>query len=154
MRLVTILCLMCLCGCCPQRHISTSTQDSIRVEVIERIVKDTVEIIHKIPTISERVITRDTVSILENRYAITEAKIDNLGYLTHSLSTKPVKDVIKAPIEYINRDSIVWREKIVNNTIEVPRVETWWQKTQRTGFWILLSCLGLFVVFKLRKLLI
>lgn len=130
------LCLF-LGSCCPARHISTSTQDSVRVEVRSRIeyVKDTV--IREIPVISEKIVTRDTVSHLENYYAESDARINTDGTLFHSLATKPQREPIPIdrPVHY--QDSIVYRDKLVKEVIHVERELTWWQKTQIKGFWLL-----------------
>lgn len=126
-------------SCCPARHIATSTQDSVRVEVRSRIeyVMDTV--IREIPVISEEIVTRDTVSHLENYYAESDARISSDGTLFHSLATKPQREPIPIdrPVHY--QDSIVYRDKLVKEIVQVERELSWWQKTQINGFWLLLA---------------
>lgn len=140
-----ILCIMFI-GCTPQKHISSSI-DSVRIEVREKIVKDTITVIHEIPVISEKIVTRDTVSHIENKYAYSEAVIDREGYLYHLLETKPVKELIKTEIEYVIKDSIVFRDKEIINTVEIEKQLTKFQNFRLNFFWIfiflLISYIGL-----------
>lgn len=134
-------------SCSTSRHLATSSKDSVRVEIRTRTeyVRDT--IIREIPAISEAVTTRDTVSHLENFYAQSDARINSDGTLFHSLATKPQKEPIPIdkPIQY--RDSIVYRDKVVKDIVQVERELSWWQKTQMKGFWVLL----LVITFTYRK---
>lgn len=119
----------------------------MRVEVRTRTeyVRDTV--FRDIPAIEEKITTKDTPSHLENYYAMSDARINQDGTLFHSLATKPQKEpiLIDKPIQY--RDSIVYRDKMVTDIVQVERELTWWQKTKMKGFWVLLAIL----VFILRK---
>ena len=124
-------------SCCTTRRLATSSKDSVRVEIRTRTeyVHDT--IIREIPAISEAITTRDTASHLENFYAKSDARINPDGTLFHSLATKPQKEPIpiEKPIQY--RDSIVYRDKVEKEIVEVERNLSWWEKTQMKGFWVL-----------------
>lgn len=123
---ITIL-LVALCvSCGPARH--TSVSDSTRVEVREvtRYVKDTVYL--ELPVITERIVTRDTMSHLENDYAVSEASISG-GYLSHSLATKPARTPVETEAREVVRDSIIFRDKLVEVPVEVEKPLSRWQRT-------------------------
>lgn len=133
---------LCLTACSPCRSVITSetAQDSVRVEVRERVVyvPDTITV--EIPAQSSERTTADSLSFLENEYAESTARVNPDGTLFHDLKTKPqVKPVpIDRPVEY--RDSIVYRDRFRDrtNTVEVERDLTWWEKTRIYGFYGLL----------------
>ena len=131
-------------SCATNRVLSSNIeQDSVSVEVRERIeyIRDTVEV--AIPAISESVATRDTVSHLENAYAVSRAVIAG-GILHHSLMTKPQIQRIPVRTPSLRRDSIVYRNFYRDITTEVVRELTWWQETQIKGFWAMII---LFLIF-------
>lgn len=139
------LLLIVLCSCSPK--IIPAGRDSVRVETrieyIERI--DTAYI--ELPKQTERIITKDTCSHLENDFASSDASYSG-GYLAHNLMTK----VVKVPIEYRNietvRDSIIYRdiERVVSVKQPLPKLV----KCQIMGFWILLVGLAIIIYFKIR----
>jgi hypothetical protein len=135
---VLVLLVWLLMGCCPCKHLATSTQDSLRVEVVERIVevRDTAYI--DMPSIRDSVNTMARESHLENEYAFSDAAILANGSLSHTLQVRPrtVQIQFKKPI--IHRDSIVYRNSYRTVTVEVERALTWWQQTQIRGFWVML----------------
>lgn len=135
---VLVLLVWLLMGCCPCKHLATSTQDSLRVEVVERIVevRDTAYI--DMPSIRDSVTTMARESHLENEYAFSDAAILANGSLSHTLQVRPrtVQIQFKKPI--IHRDSIVYRNSYRTVTVEVERALTWWQQTQIRGFWVML----------------
>lgn len=47
----------------------------------------------------------------------------------------------------IYRDSIVYRDRVNTEIVEVERELTWWQQTKMKGFWVLLVV----IVFVFRK---
>lgn len=69
----------------------------------------------------------------------SDARINSDGTLFHSLATKPHREPIPIdrPVHY--QDSIVYRDKLVKEVIQVERELSWWQKTQIKGFWLLLA---------------
>ena len=109
-------------------------QDSTRVEVrvMEKIVRDTAWV--ELPVIIEKRTTLDTASILENKYAKSEAVVSG-GVLVHSLATKPVREPVTVQTKEIVRDSIVYRDRVQTQTVEVEKKLTAWQRFQmRLGF--------------------
>lgn len=142
--LVAWLCVSCAANRVVSRHIE---QDSVSVEVRERIeyIRDTVEV--AIPAISESVATRDTVSHLENPYAASRAVIAG-GILHHSLMTKPQIQRIPVRTPSLRRDSIVYRNFYRDITTEVGRELTWWQQTQIKGFWAMILLFSIFLFIR------
>ena len=107
-----------LAACSPKVYPVERICDSVRVEYRERLVLDTVTV--SVPEVSERTVTRDTVSALENEWARSEAAIDADGLLHHSLMTKP-RD-LKIPVSVPVRDT-VYEEKRSGILIETRYVE-------------------------------
>ena len=138
-NLLLILILAAVTACCPCRHLTTSTADSVRVETIVRTeyIPDTVLV--EVPVESERQTVRDTTSHLETSFAVSDARINADGSLSHSLANKPQKRPITTEKEVIYRDSIVYRDRVNTEIVEVERKLTWWQQTKMKGFWIALA---------------
>ena len=126
-------------SCCPCKHLSTDSKDSVRVEThyvtIERVDTQVVEL----PIEVYRNVTRDTFSVVSTKFAISTARIDS-GFLWHDIrNTGSVQVLTKTVTEY--RDSIIYRDKLVTNTVQVDKPLTKWQKFQKNGFWWLLALL-------------
>ena len=147
--IILVVFLFC-CSCGPGKHlpVQTENRDSVRVEVREvtRYIRDTVFV--EIPTQSAENTTRDTSSHLETDYAESDARIDPDGTLHHSLKNKPQKQPVPVDVPRTQKDSIVYRDRYISETIEVPRELTSWQKWQMRSLWILLSGLAVFVLRK------
>ncbi len=137
-------------SCCPQKLLTSTQQDSIKIEVIERLVSITDTVRVEIPIERDsQILPIDSVSYLENSVAESTASVKN-GLLSHTLNTKPVTLEKVAEVQTIVRDSIVYKEAKITDYIEVPRDLTWWQETQIKGFWVLL--MGLFGFVAIKKL--
>jgi hypothetical protein len=128
----------------PAEHLRTET----RVKTVFK--TDTIQV--EIPQIVEKIITKDTISILENDYAISEACVSE-GLLSHSLETKPVQHPVEIQKEIVYRDSIVFRDRTIVETVEVEKPFTGWQnfKMKTGGFAlgllvIAIVCLVLYIV--------
>lgn len=146
-NILFIIILAAMTACCPYRHLTTSTRDSVRVETVVRTerIPDTVFV--DVPAERERQTVRDTTSHLETSFAISDARINPDGALFHSLENKPQKRPAPTEKEVIYRDSIIYQNRTNTETIEVERKLTWWQQTKMRGFWVLLAV----VVFICRK---
>lgn len=123
---ITILPLALCVSCGPARHASVSDSTRVKVREVTRYVKDTMYL--ELPAITERIVTRDTTSHLENDYAVSEASISG-GYLSHSLATKPARTPVEAEAREVVRDSIVFRDRLVEVPVEVEKPLTRWQRT-------------------------
>lgn len=127
-------------------------RDSTRVEVrVEReIVVDTAWV--ELPVIVEKVVTLDTVSVLENKYAYSEALVSG-GQLSHSLATKAVREPVLVEKEIVYRDSVVFRDRVAREEIRVERELNWWESFRlRVGGWCLLVILLIVIYLVIRHL--
>lgn len=150
--LLALLPLLVGCGACRIVSGQDTQRDSVRVEYRteyrERI--DTAYV--EIPKIVERVISRDTTSVLENEYARSQASILADGDLYHTLETKPAKHPVPVVTKKSVRDSIVYRDREIYKEVPVEVVKplSGFIKTQIWGFWILLVSIALFIFIKLK----
>lgn len=151
--IAAVLAAVLLSGCCPCRHLqtTTTTSDSVRVEVRDSIIEriDTAYI--SLPAEVVRNVTSDTFSCVETAYAISMARIDTSGFLWHDITTKdtPVQVLTKTITEH--RDSIIYRDKVreVHDVVHVKSPPTKWQKFQQRGFWFLLAISLAFFALKI-----
>ena len=93
----------------------------------------------QLPVIVERVATLDTTSVLENKYAKSAASVSG-GVLAHSLETKPVREPVSVEKQIVYRDSLVYRDRVVTETVEVEKKLSAWQsfKMKAGGFSIVI----------------
>lgn len=116
------------------------------IEYRDRIVHDTATV--EIPYEVEKIVTKDTVSHLSNKYAKSDAVVSK-GFLHHSLESIP--QVIKVPVEVHVTDT-VWKESQIQEVVkEVEKPLTWWQKTRIDAFWGLVLSLILALIWIFRK---
>lgn len=140
--------LLFLGGCCANKQLASDTHDDLRTEVRERIIyRDTV-IYVEVPQESQAQTVRDTTSHLETSVAVSDARINSDGSLSHSLENKPIFFGINFKMPELHRDSVVYRNIYRVNTVEVPRPLTWWQQAQIKGFWAMVVILVLWVFTK------
>lgn len=131
--------LLLFVGCCPCRHLSSSESDtrsdSTRIEYRERVtlVPDTV-LIH-IPSEQAERTTLDSISHLENDYAVSDARILTNGSLYHTLTTKPQDKAIPTTSKVIRQDSMVYRDRwrTVTKTVKVEKQLSWLEEAQIWG---------------------
>lgn len=146
-----IIILAIMTACCPCKHLTTSTgtRDNLHIEIKYRTIwiPDTVRV--RLPAERTEQTVRQDSSHLETSAAVSDARINPDGSLTHSLENKQEDQEIptQRPIEY--RDSIVYRDREVEveKIVEVERKLTWWQQTQIRGFWVAI----IVIVVLLRK---
>ena len=111
----------------PTEKIVTET----RVETVFQ--TDTVFL--EVPQIVEKIVTKDTVSVLENEFAKSAASVSD-GLLSHSLETKPVQKPVEVQTKVVYRDSIIVKDNVIVQTVEVEKELTGWQtfKMKTGGF--------------------
>ncbi len=127
------LALLAASSCGALRPTSPSVTDSTTVEVNTHTetVHDTAYV--QLPVYIERNVIRDTTSTLENPYAKSEATVQD-GFLHHSLETKPTQLPVQIEKQIVHRDSIVYRDRVQIQIVEVERRLTKWQAFKmRTG---------------------
>ena len=149
-HLLSLLLLLSASACGTVRTLPV--QDSTRVEVrIEKeYVVDTAWV--ELPVIVERVATLDTASVLENRYAKSEAVVSG-GRLSHSLETKPVKEPVKIQKEIVYRDSLVFCDKTIKEEVKVEKALTPWQTLKmKAGGACLIAIILIIIYFIISRL--
>ena len=141
-----LLFTLLLTACGVARPVLESDNTKVEVKVVEKIVKDTTWF--ELPVIVEKVATLDTASVLENKYAKSEASVSR-GVLHHSLQTKPVREPVSVESKETMRDSIVYRDRIQTRTVEVEKKLTGWQQAKmKVGgvCFILIILIGLYLI--------
>lgn len=128
-------------------EIRDSTRVVVRTERIETI--DTVYV--ELPRQSEKVAVKDSSSHLENDVAVSDASIDSLGFLHHSLETKPRRLPVPSKTTKERRDSIVYRDKYVyiEKPVYVEAELNAWQKCRLKSWWWLAGLLALVLAKKI-----
>jgi hypothetical protein len=145
-HLLPLLLLLAASACSTVRQLPSVTDSTkVEVRVVEKIVRDTAYV--ELPVIVEKVATLDTASVLENKYAKSEASVSG-GVLTHSLATKPAREPVAVEYKEVVRDSIVYRDRIETQTVEVERKLTWWQtlKMKAGGLFLLIALIGIIYI--------
>lgn len=138
-------------SCSPRVYpVQRDTVTQVRTEIVERLVRDTVEV--TLPQDSVHVQTRDTMSVLRIKAAISEASVSG-GILTHSLHSNPA---YRPEIEVVYKDRIEYRDTTIyaSNTevIEVERELSGWQRAMMSGGYILLGAVVLAVAYGIFKI--
>ena len=119
------LLLFVACGQMAQVTSSKNTETEVR---IERMVEyDTVFV--SFPEISEKTMTADTASFLENKLSKSSAIISS-GVLSHSLQTKPVKLPVEVKTETVYKDSLVYVDRIIREDVYIEKPLTGWQSAK------------------------
>ena len=111
------LVLLCV-TCCSLMRVTPTEHSRVEVRTETVTQKDTVYL--ELPVIVEKVQTLDTLSVLENKYAKSEASISG-GILAHSLATKPVSEPVVVDKQIVYRDSLVFVDKVITNTVEIEK---------------------------------
>ena len=136
--LVILVLLLMMLTCCgvSKPKVVVEYRDSVRVEYRDRIVRDTVR--YEVEKEVEKIVTRDTVSHLENRWAKSDASVSG-GFLSHSLSSIP--RIIEIPVEHIVTDTLIVQKEaqISTQTKYVEKSLTWWQRFRMGAFWWLVA---------------
>ena len=125
MKHFTLVLFSALCVACAttrQAAPSEKIQTETRIETVLQ--TDTVYV--QLPQIIQQVQTPDTTSILENDFARSAAEVSD-GLLSHSLETKPVKQPVEIQTKIVYRDSTVFKDVVITETVEVEKELTGWQ---------------------------
>lgn len=118
------------------------------IEYRDRVVVDTARV--EIPVEVEKIVTLDTVSHLENKYAKSDAMVSQ-GYLHHSLESIP--QVIKVPVEVHVTDTLYKEAQIIEKEVKVEQPLSWWKKFEIGAFWWLVGAVLILLVWTFRKLI-
>lgn len=157
MKNTSLILLSAVCVACATSR-QAAPSEKILVETrIETVYKtDTVYL--EVPKIVEKIVTADTVSVLENEYAKSEASVSE-GLLAHSLETKPVKQPVEVQTQVVYRDSVIVKDNVIVQTVEVEKPLSRWQSFKMAmGGWMLgliifmIVCVILYIVKPFNKL--
>ena len=137
-----------LTACGVARPVLESDNTKVEVKTVVKTVTDTAYI--ELPVIVKKVATLDTASVLENKYAKSEASVSG-GVLHHSLLTKPVREPVKVERVEVVRDSLVYRDRdrVQTVTVEVEKELTWWQDLKLKVGGMALLAIALLVAYYL-----
>lgn len=105
-------------------------RDSVRVEERIREIKVTDTLFVEVPGQKESTTVRDSVSHLENDYAVSDARITADGSLYHSLETKAHTDTLTGEVSVQVRDTTIYREKVIPKVVTVEKELSRLQKTR------------------------
>ena len=134
-------------GCSSPRYISSS---DIKIISKDSLVINTKLVSIALPLENHSIITKKK-SHLETSLAESDAEIDSLGLLHHTLVNK--KDSIKTKIQYVDkivyRDSIVTKEVPVEVEVKVPYIPKFYKFTFIL-FWIFVLFIVVKVIRKFR----
>jgi len=114
-----------LSACGVARPVLESDNTKVEVKTVIETVHDTAFV--ELPVLVERVATLDTASVLENKYAKSEAVVSG-GVLHHSLETKPVREPVSVEKQIVYRDSTVYRDRVVREDVYIEKPLTGWQR--------------------------
>lgn len=157
MKNTSLILLSAVCVACATSRQATPSEKILVETRIETVYKtDTVYL--EVPKIVEKIVTADTVSVLENEYAKSEASVSE-GLLAHSLETKPVKQPVEVQTQVVYRDSVIVKDNVIVQTVEVEKPLTGWQSFKMAmGGWMLgiiifmIVCVILYIVKLFNKL--
>ena len=119
-----LLLLFLSVACSTIKQVTPREQTTLEIRTETVYVPDTVYV--QLPAVSQSVETLDTISVLENRYAVSEASVSG-NVLKHSLEVKPVNEPVAIKKEIVYRDSVGLQQVDVDHYIEVPAKLTAWQ---------------------------
>lgn len=157
MKNTSLILLSAVCVACATARQAAPSEKIVVETRIETVYKtDTVFL--EVPKIVEKIVTADTVSVLENDYAKSEASVSE-GLLAHSLETKPVKQPVEVQTQVVYRDSVIVKDNVIVQTVEVEKPLTGWQSFKMAmGGWMLgliifmIVCVILYIVKPFNKL--
>lgn len=142
--------MLILCAGCGRKVVEPTIveREHIVTNTRTEFVTDTVFV--DIPAQTAQVVVLDSVSVLENDYATTTARINPNGTLSHTLATKPQSVPVEHPAQVIYKDSLVYMNKEVQVSIPVATPLTKWQRTAITWFpWaVMLLALAVAGIFR------
>lgn len=112
-------------SCRTGKVVVVEAKDSIRIEERLRYVPVVDTFFMEVPAQSAERTTADSMSHLENDYAVSDARINPDGSLYHSLETKPRTDTLTQELSVQAKDSIIYREKVVPKIYPVEKELNW-----------------------------
>ena len=131
-----VLLAFLLCGCKTNKIMEkTDTNDSVRIEYVEKVVKVPVTVYVEVPVEVKEKFSNDSTSHLETSFAVSDASmvwIDGVAFLRHSLANKPQKVEKKDSVAVTEKEKTIYKTRRVTYTVKeteyVEKELSWWQK--------------------------
>lgn len=135
--------MLCILASCSPKIV-----EHVRTETVyrDRIVHDTATV--TVPVEIEKVVTKDTVSHLENSFAKSDAVVAG-GFLSHSLESKP--QIIRVPVKVRVTDTVYRKAEVITQIKKVEKELSWWQRVRLDAFWVLLFAVLALLAWIFRK---
>lgn len=143
-RFLPLLLLLGAFACSTVRPLPSTDSTKVEVRTETVTVHDTAFV--ELPVIIEKVATLDTTSTLENKFARSEASV-SAGILNHTLETKPVQLPVQVETKIVYKDSLVYRDRVQTQTVEVEKKLTTWQQAKMKLGSIALLLIGLGIIY-------
>ena len=143
-RFLPLLLLLGAFACSTVRQLPSTDSTKVEVRTETVTVHDTAYV--ELPVIIEKVATLDTTSTLENKFARSEASV-SAGILSHTLETKPVQLPIQVETKIVYKDSLVYRDRVQTQTVEVEKKLTAWQQAKMKLGSVALLLIGLAIIY-------
>ena len=143
-RFLPLLLLLGAFACSTVRQLPSTDSTKVEVRTETVTVHDTAYV--ELPVIIEKVATLDTTSTLENKFARSEASV-SAGILSHTLETKPVQLPVQVETKIIYKDSLVYRDRVQTQTVEVEKKLTAWQQAKMKLGSVALLLIGLAIIY-------
>ena len=140
--------LLLFSSCRTGKIVVVEGKDSIRIEERVREIKVTDTLFVEVPVQSAERTTADSTSHLENDYAVSDARVNPDGSLSHSLETKHRTDTIPKELYVQIWDTTIYREKVIPKVVTVEKGLSDWQKMQIRGFWIFLILTSGYIIIR------
>ncbi|MBQ6044020.1 MAG: hypothetical protein IJL42_00675 [Bacteroidales bacterium] len=139
-----LLLLLTASACSTVRQLPSTDSTKVEVRTETVTVHDTAYV--ELPVIIEKVATLDTTSTLENKFARSEASV-SAGILSHTLETKPVQLPVQVETKIVYKDSLVYRDRVQTQTVEVEKKLTAWQQAKMKLGSVALLLIGLAIIY-------
>lgn len=143
-RFLPLLLLLGTFACSTVRQLPSTDSTKVEVRTETVTVHDTAYV--ELPVIIEKVATLDTTSTLENKFARSEASV-SAGILSHTLETKPVQLPVQVETKIVYKDSLVYRDRVQTQTVEVEKKLTAWQQAKMKLGSVALLLIGLAIIY-------
>ena len=143
-RFLPLLLLLGAFACSTVRQLPSTDSTKVEVRTETVTVHDTAYV--ELPVIIEKVATLDTTSTLENKFARSEASV-SAGILSHTLETKSVQLPVQVETKIVYKDSLVYRDRVQTQTVEVEKKLTAWQQAKMKLGSVALLLIGLAIIY-------
>ena len=141
-------------SCRTGKVVVVEAKDSIRIEERLRYVPVVDTFFMEVPAQSAERTTADSMSHLENDYAVSDARINPDGSLYHSLETKPRTDTLTQELSVQAKDSIIYREKVVPKIYPVEKELNWFVRMRIwLGNIMLVLISGAVIIFIMKRVI-